>query len=335
MAPLSSRFDELKALIGACSRVVVAGHAKADGDSVGAVAALRRHLEIEGKDVTALLLEPLSPRYAFMEFSRHYEVFDPARHVALLAAADLFIMCDLSSISRLGALGEAVSASGCRTVCVDHHPCEDDGPADINLLDSTATASGRIAWDYIRHVGGRVDREIAEGVFVSLCTDSGWFRYTNTDASVLALAAELASHRLDLPGIYRTIYQSNSVPMLRLLGHVTRSLNEECESAFVWAIIRDELVRDLGVKRLDIDPILDVLRSGENVNVVALFTEQSDRSISVSLRSRGVPDVNRIARTFNGGGHAFAAGTTLEGETAEREMRRMVATIRQSLRADR
>jgi phosphoesterase RecJ-like protein len=334
MPPLTTRFDELKALIAGSTRVVVAGHARADGDSVGAVSALRRHLEIEGKEVTALLLEPLSPRYAFMEFHRHYEVFDPVRHAPLLAAADVFIMCDLSSVSRLGALGEAVEASRCRTVCVDHHPCEDEGPADVNLLDSTATASGRIVWDYIRHVGGRVDREIAEGVFVSLSTDTGWFRYANTDASVLALAAELAAHRLDIPGTYRTIYQSNSVPMLRLLGHVTRSMNEECGGAFVWAIIRDELVRDLGVQRLDGDPILDVLRSAERVKVVALFTEQPDRSMSVSLRSRGTPDVNRIARSFGGGGHAFAAGTTLEPEVAERDTRRLVAVIRHALRAD-
>jgi bifunctional oligoribonuclease and PAP phosphatase NrnA len=334
MAPLATRFDELKALIAGSTRVVVAGHARADGDSVGAVCALRRHLEIEGKDVHALLLEPLSARYGFMEFQKHYEVFDPVRHAALLASTDVFVMCDLSSISRLGPLGEAVAAAGCRTVCVDHHPCDDDGPADINLLDSTATASGRIVWDYIRHVGGRVDREIAEGVFVSLSTDTGWFRYDNTDASVLALAAELAGYRLEVPAIHRTIYQSNSVPMLRLLGHVARSLNEECEGAFVWAVIRDELVRDLGVKRLDGDPILDVLRSAEKVSVVALFTEQPDRSVSVSLRSRGVPDVNRIARDFGGGGHAFAAGASLEPETAERETRRLVATIRKAVRAD-
>ncbi len=334
MVPLTSRFDELQALLSKCTRVVVAGHAKADGDAVGAVCALRRHLEIEGRTVTALLSEPLSARYSFMEFNKHYEVWDRTRHAALLAAADAFIMCDLSAISRLGQLAEAVAAAGCKTVCIDHHPCDDDGPADINLLDSTATATGRIVWDYIRHVGGRVDREIAEGVFVSLSTDTGWFRYANTDAGVLALGAELAGYRLDLPSIHRTIYQSNSVPMLRLLGHVTRSLNEECEGTFVWSIIRDELVRDLGVKRLDGDPILDVLRSAERVKVVALFTEQPDRSVNVSLRSRGTPDVNRIARGFGGGGNAFAAGTTLDAESAERDTRRLVAVIRQALRAE-
>jgi phosphoesterase RecJ-like protein len=120
--------------------------------------------------------------------------------------------------------------------------------------------------------------------------------------------------------------------MLRLLGHVARTMNEECDGRFVWAIIREELVRELGVRRLDTDPILDVLRAGEKVEVVALFTEQSDGRVSVSLRSRGRPDVNRIARLQGGGGHAFAAGATIEADKAERDTRALVAELRRALR---
>jgi phosphoesterase RecJ-like protein len=333
MSTLAARFEELRSLLAGANRVVVSGHERADGDAVGAVAALRRHLEIEGKDVTALLLEPLSARYSFMEFARRYEVFDPARHAPLLASADVFILCDLSAMARLGPLEAPVRASRARTVCFDHHPCESDGPADINVMDCKATATGRIVWDYIRHVEGRVDREIAESVFVSLSTDTGWFRYGNTDKSVMALAAELAGHRIDLPAVHRAIYQSNSVPLLRLLGHVVRSLNAECDGAFVWAQVRHALVAELGVERLDSDPILDVLRSADDVAVVALFTEQADGRVSVSLRSRGSPDVNLIARRFGGGGHAHAAGTTLEAGSAERDTRAMVAAIREALRS--
>ncbi len=333
MSTLAGRFEELRGLLEGASRVVVSGHEKADGDAVGAVAALRRHLEIEDKDVTAVLLEPLSARYDFMEFARHYTVFDPARHERLLADAEIVILCDLSSLSRLGALEAPLRKSTARTVCFDHHPCENGGPADLNLLDSKATATGRIVWDYIRHVGARVDREIAESVFVSLSTDTGWFRYGNTDASVVGLAAELAGHRLDLPGIYRSIYQANSVPLLRLLGHVVRSLNSECGGAFVWATVSHAMVAELGVERLDVDPILDVLRSADDVAVVALFTELPDRRVSVSLRSRGTPDVNRIARKFGGGGHVHASGTVLEAEHAERDRRALVAEIRRALRA--
>lgn len=331
MSALTPRFDAFRGLLSGRRRVVVTCHERADGDAVGAVGALRRHLELEGHEVTALLLEPISPRYAFMEFARRHEVWEPARHAGLLAEAEVFVMCDLSVPARLGPLAGALARPGLATVCIDHHPCEDDGPGRINLLDPRATASGRIVWDYVRHVGGRVDRELAESVFVSICTDTGWFRYQNTDASVLALATELAGFGLDLPGIHRAIYQSHDTPMLRLLGHVARSMNEECQGRFVWAMIRDEFVRELGVRRLDTDPILDVLRAGELVQVVALFTEQPDGRVAVSLRSRGRPDVNRIARRQGGGGHAYAAGALLDAARAGREVLELVAAVRREL----
>lgn len=332
MSRLAPRFDELRTLLDGAASVVVAGHMKADGDAVGAVAALRRHLELEGRNVTALLLEPLSPRYAFMQFAKRHEVYSPARHDKLVHEAAAFVMCDLSSLSRLGPLEKPVREGKGRTVCIDHHPCEDQGPGDVNLLDQQATATGRIVWDYIRHVEGRIDREIAESVFVSVSTDTGWFRYSNTDAEVMRLGADLSAYGLDLPAMYRRIYQSNSVAMLRLLGHATRSMNAELDGEFVWTVIRDACVKDLDVGRLDADPILDVLRSGEAAKVVALFTELPDGSMSVSLRSRG-PDVNEIARRYGGGGHTYAAGTTLEAGQAEPRMRAMIADIRTALRA--
>jgi phosphoesterase RecJ-like protein len=333
MSRLTPRFDELRTLLDGAGTVVVTGHTKADGDAVGAVAALRRHLELEGQNVIALLLEPLSPRYAFMQFAKRHEVYSPERHDALVRQAGAFVMCDLSSLSRLGPLEGPVREGSGKTVCIDHHPCEDQGPADVNLLDPEATATGRIVWDYIQHVEGRIDREIAEAVFVSVSTDTGWFRYSNTDAEVMRLGADLAAYGLDLPAMYRRIYQSNSTPMLRLLGHATRSMHAELDGEFVWTVIRDACVKDLDVERLDADPILDVLRSGEAAKVVALFTEQPDGSMSVSLRSRG-PDVNLIARRYGGGGHVYAAGTTLEAGQAEQRMRAMIADIRTALRAD-
>jgi len=328
MHALSERFDQLRGLLGPAKTVVVTGHENADGDAVGAVGALRRHLEMEGKQVLALLSAPLSPRYGFMEFARSYEVYEPARHDGALDEADVLVFCDLSSLSRLGPIEAAAQRSRAPKVCIDHHPCEGDGPADLNVLDETATATGRLVFDYIEYVGGRVDREVAESVFVSLSTDTGWFRYPNTTPSVMGLVARLCEHRLDLPAMYRAIYQSNSAGMLRLMGHVARTMNEECDGAFVWAQVRREFIDTLAIDRYESDPILDVLRSGESVQVVALFTEQKDGRVAVSLRSRGDLDMNAIARHFGGGGHVYAAGATLPRERAAADQRAMVHMLR-------
>jgi phosphoesterase RecJ-like protein len=331
MDALRPRFEAVRASLEGAGVVVVTGHEAPDGDAVGAVAALRRHLDLEGVRVEALLTDPLSPRYGFMEFAHRHEVFDPAAHTDLVMGADVVVVCDLSHFSRLGPMRQCVEEGDARTICFDHHPCEGGGPADVNVLDDRATATGSLVYDYIRHVGGEVDREIAESVFVSLATDTGWFRYPNTDAKVLELAAELAAYRLDLPGMYRAIYQSHSAPMLRLLGHVARSMNEECDGALVWSVVRRELMDDLGVERYDADPILDVLRTRELVQVVALFTEREDGSQAVSLRSRGDPDVNLVARRYGGGGHKYSAGTMLPTGQADDLRRFMLADLRRLL----
>lgn len=328
MSATPAAFDALHDLLKSVDDVIVTGHERADGDAVGAVAALRRHLELEGKRVTALLDRPLNPRYHFMRFGSRYEVYDPARHDELLAHAGAFVMCDLNTRDRLGPIAGPAFESDATTVCIDHHPSLDGGPADVNLLDASATATGVIVHDYIEHVGGEVDAEIAESVFVSLCTDTGWFRYPNTDVDALELASKLAAHRLDLPAMYRAIYQSNEPGMVRVLGHVARSMTEECDGRFVWAFVRRDLLEDLGVDRYEVDPILDVLRSGDRVETVALFTEQQDGRVAVSLRSRGRPDVNGVARAFGGGGHTFAAGTMFDEENAETQRRELVACLR-------
>lgn len=335
MSVLAEQFDVLRDALDGAERIVITGHARADGDAVGAVAAMRRHCELRGAEPVALLNEPLSGRYTFMAFERKYDVYDPVRHESLVRDADVVVMCDLAIPERLGRIHDAFMGSSGTRVCIDHHPWAGtgDGPLDVNLIDATSTATGRIVWDYVQHVEGRVDREIAESVFVSLCTDTGWFRYPNTDASVLELAAELAQHHLDLPEIHRAIYQSHSAGVLRLLGHVTRSMNEECDGRFVYTTVRREFMHDLGVEQFDVDPILDVLRAGAKARVVLLFTELEDGGYAVSLRSYGEPDVNGIARMFGGGGHTFSAGLVIPPDGAQAVKSDLIDTVRRSVRA--
>ena len=55
--------------------------------------------------------------------------------------------------------------------------------------------------------------------------------------------------------------------------------------------------------------------------VALLFREIEPGIVRVSLRSRDGFDVNRVARAFDGGGHAAAAGCTLNGTLDEAKLR--------------
>jgi phosphoesterase RecJ-like protein len=52
----------------------------------------------------------------------------------------------------------------------------------------------------------------------------------------------------------------------------------------------------------------------DGVRVAALYRELPDGRIKVSLRSKGMLDVHRLATEFGGGGHRNASGIIMSGE---------------------
>jgi len=56
-----------------------------------------------------------------------------------------------------------------------------------------------------------------------------------------------------------------------------------------------------------------MIRGIKGVEVCFLMTEWVRGIVRISFRSTGKRDVNKIARELEGGGHAKAAGTTLNG----------------------
>lgn len=302
----------LAALLVRSERIVLTGHVNIDGDSLGSMLAMAHALLRRGKRVLALCFEPLLGRYAFLDPRGIVEVFDPIRHGSDVADADCFMMFDFSAWSRMPGLAERVRASRAVKVCFDHHPAE-QLPGDINLHVPTAPATGKVVLDVLRVLAWPLDREIAEPLLVAIGTDTGWFRNRNTSPEVMADVATLLATGVDASEVYREVYQRNEIGLVRLIGRVAQGLAEECEGRLLSARIPYAWVREFGVGAYETDEILDLLRTAQGAELVALFREMENGSVRVNLRSRGRIDVSRIAHELGGGGHAYAAGVTLTG----------------------
>ncbi|NIN69790.1 MAG: bifunctional oligoribonuclease/PAP phosphatase NrnA, partial [Anaerolineae bacterium] len=91
-------------------------------------------------------------------------------------------------------------------------------------------------------------------------------------------------------------------------------------------ITREEQ-QQFGVIDNEVEGFLDVLRTVKQVEIAALFLENADGEIKVSLRSKGSKNVNTIAIKFGGGGHPKAAGCVIRGT-----MKEVVALVIKELR---
>lgn len=296
---------------------LLSGHVNIDGDSLGSMLAMYYFLKQRGKRVRALCYEALLDRYAFLGAEEVVEIYDPERHAEYARSVDCLMMFDFSNPSRMPGLWDVVRDAPPFKVCVDHHPA-DRLPGDLNLHDPSKPATGKIVLDLIRELGGTIDGRIAQALLVAISTDTGWFRYPNTTAQVLRDAADLvSSDGLDLSRIYREIYQRNEVALIRLMGRVAATIEEEMDGKLLWATIPHALVEELGVGTFETDELLDLMRTGRDADCVALLRELPDGEVRVNLRSRGLVDVSRVALDIGGGGHVYAAGATVSGPLDE------------------
>ena len=77
--------------------------------------------------------------------------------------------------------------------------------------------------------------------------------------------------------------------------------------------LTQEDFKKAGAKYSDTENLSDECRRISGVEAAALFVEQPDGQVKVSLRSMGAVDVCKVAAKFGGGGHKMAAGAHLPG----------------------
>ena len=166
-------------------------------------------------------------------------------------------------------------------------------------------------------MGGQVDRLAAQAAYVSLVTDTGYFRFSKTSPRCHEAAAEMLAAGVDPPKVYEEVYERNSAALLRLGGTALADLKQEEEGRLAWvSLTRDQVVR-CRAEMEDTSDIVNDLLSIDGVRLAVLFKEMEGRKTKLSFRSKGGLDVNRLAARFGGGGHTNAAGAVVAGGVEE------------------
>lgn len=309
-------------------RFVVTTHVNPDGDGIGAGLALTRFLRARGRDARLVIAGRVPPQYAWLPRPGEIVTHRGAREEALVRRADAVFVLDLADWRRLGVLERAVRAARGTRVTVDHHPPHENG-SDIYWRDMDAAAVGEMIFRLIRDLGGPLTERIATPLYVSLMTDTGCFRFSNTDADAHEMAAALIRAGVRTAEVYSHVYETSRHARLRLMGAMLARLGTAAGGRLAWGAVSRADFRRFGVRDVETEGFIDVIRTLAGVEVSILFKEVRPREVRISFRSRSRVDVNRLAQAFGGGGHARAAGATVVGPLAD-VTRRVVAAARKA-----
>jgi phosphoesterase RecJ-like protein len=299
--------------------VALACHVDPDGDAIGSMLALQHVLERSGVRTTASWGTPGGDAGAELEVPPQY-AFLPGLDALVVperfpATPPLMVAFDTGAPARLGSLRAAGEAAG-TLIVIDHH-ASGEAFGDIRIVDGSVAATAVLVDHLIGRMGAELDRDTAICLYTALVTDTGRFQYASTTPDVLRLAARLISLDIDHASISQQVWSTHSFGYLKLLGRALDRATLEPAAALLWTTITQEDLRRLGVAWQETEGLIEVLRSVGAARVAMIAKQQSDGAWKVSLRSRGEVDVGRIARDLGGGGHAFLAGTVIDGEITD------------------
>lgn len=300
--------EAVAALLESGRRFLLTGHRNPDGDSLGSALALALALKDAGKEARVVMRDPWPTAYAGLPGLSDVTVSDslPADWPA---GWDAILVLECPEKERPGF--ENLMAG--RVVNVDHHPGNTRYGA-VNLVDLPAAAVGEIVADLLDRLSWPVTPGIAENLWVSLVSDTGSFRYSNTTPRALALGARLVAAGVDPGDVGERLFDSRPVAALRLEALVLGTLELHDSGRVATLLLPRAFFDRTGASPADSENLVNRARSVEGVRAAALLREgDAPGEVRGSLRSKGTVDVRSVAARLGGGGHRNAAGCRLEG----------------------
>lgn len=283
---------EVANLLKTLDRVAVTTHVGADGDAIGASAALVRLMRTLGAEAVFCHAEEVP---AYLRWLLPDEALRelPPDH-------DLLVV----DTSRADRAGVPVPEAGA-LLNLDHH---EDNPlyAQFNLLDPRAAASAEIVAGLYTELCVPFEKPAAEALYVGIRTDTGGFTFRNISPRAHQLVADLLRAGVVPAEVAERINRRGSIEQLRIVG--VSLANAVRYGEVLISTVENSDYERTGATELDSKESIDQLRTVEGIDVVAHLREVP-HGTKGSLRSETV-DVGEIARRFGGGGHRLAAGYT-------------------------
>lgn len=297
---------EAAALLRGHNHILILTHRRPDGDTVGCGAALCVALRQLGKTAWMLYNPDITDTNGvYAQGLWAPEDFAPEFVVAVdIAARSLFFPGSEQYIDRVD-------------LAVDHHPSQEFFAAQT-CLEADKAACGEIVYEICRELG-EITPQVALPLYAAISTDTGCFVYANTTANTHRVAAALIDTGIDYFSVNKRHFRTKSRKRLALEADLLSHMEFFHEGKGVFMSVPLSLMEQIGATENDAEDLSTLANLVEGVDCGAVLRELKPDVWKLSLRTGADGRVNatEACRLLGGGGHAMAAGATVEGTLPE------------------
>ena len=302
----------------AATRVLAVCHENPDADTLGAALGVAEIVRATGGRTDVVCTDPAPPVYEFMPGIERVQS-DPDT----TADYDLLVVLDCGTLDRVGAVRERHAALFARLprLVIDHH-VSNDAAGEADWVDPNAAATCEMVALLAARLGVPLSAgngALATNLMAGIVMDTATFAHPNATPRTLTVSAALVAAGAPLADISRRLYRTKPESQLRLYGLVLGRLESVAGGRIVHSsLLLDDLRRSGAIPAYG-EGIIDLLAQNDAADFAILFKESEEVSTTrISVRTRdGGPDATILTGVFGGGGHARAAGATVEAPLDE------------------
>ncbi len=279
-----------------------------DGDSIGSLLGLGLALRNAGFPVTMFSVDEIPSRYAFLDGAEliktgRFPDSDYKRAVVL----------DCSDHLRIRPIWEKVKELF--IINIDHHPTNRCF-GKMNYVDTGAGATGEILFWLLAELNFSLTPAIANALYVAIATDTGSFKFESTTARTHHIASSLLEAGVRPETISPLVFDLRSREAIFILRAALSTLQFSPDGKIAWMIVEENEMSESGARDEHLEGIVNYAKNIVGVAVGLLFRAKEDGTVKVGFRSHNI-DVGSVAQSLGGGGHARAAGCSLEADLKE------------------
>lgn len=289
-----------------CSKKVgIGGHIRPDGDCVGSCMALYHYLSKMYPDKQIDVYLEFVPEY----FSFLSDVHKIKNSNFIDDTHDIFISLDCGSTDRLGP-AEEYFKNAKSTINIDHH-ISNTMFGQENHVVTNASSTCEVLFSLFEEE--RIDKDVAEALYLGMIHDTGVFKHSNTSQHTMEIAGKLISKGIEFSKIIDETFYEKTYTQNQILGRCLLESILVLDKRCILSTISKKVMDFYYASPKDLDGIIDQLRVTQGIEVAIFIYEMETQEYKVSMRSNNYVDVSKIAVYFGGGGHVRAAGCTMKG----------------------
>jgi len=296
--------------------VVVTTHRSPDGDAIGSSLALYHFLQRNGIKANVIIPDADPEFLHWMAGHDSITIFESDQEAAktLIAQANVIFSLDYNRLDRVADMEAWIENTSAQKILIDHH-IDPAAYFDFSLSDTTASSTAELVFRFADNLGWKsmLNKEIAECLYAGIMTDTGSFKFNSTSANTHRIVADLMDAGLEPDKVHNAIFDNNSFDRLQLIGYALSKkfeFNDELGVSIIGLSLSEK--NRFKYQKGDTEGLVNYGLSVKGAKMAVFLSEELNFT-KFSFRSKGLIDVNKIARGyFNGGGHKNAAGGRLD-----------------------